>query len=293
MFDFKDIYEAFSVENAIELLVEHPNAIIIAGGSDILIKIRESRLVSSELVSIQSLNELRGISLGEDNTIRIGSLESFSHIEDNEIIKNNISVLSQAAGTVGGPQVRNIGTIGGNLCNGVTSADTASTLLALDAVLEIVGTEGVRYVPIREFYVTAGKTILKKGEILTSILIHEKNYRDYNGFYYKYSTRNAMDISICNCSINVKLWEDKKSIEDIRAAYGAAGPVPLRAYNAEKLIKGREVTVDLIDEFAKTAIDDLNPRSSWRASSNFRIHVLEEMSKRCLVKSITKCGGLL
>lgn len=293
MFDIKDIYEAFSVKNAIELLDGHPNAIIIAGGSDILIKIREGKLVGGELVSIQSLNELRGISLGEDNTIRIGSLESFAHIEDNEIIKNNIPVLSQAASTVGGPQVRNIGTIGGNLCNGVTSADTASTLLALDAVLEIDGTEGVRYVPMTEFYVNAGKTVLKKSEILTSILIYEKNYKGYKGFYYKYSTRNAMDISICNCSINVKLSKNKKSIEDIRAAYGAAGPVPLRAYNAEKLIKEKEINGNLIDEFAKAAINDLNPRSSWRAGREFRIHVLEEMSKRCLAESIIKCGGVL
>lgn len=293
MFDFKEIYEAFSVKNAIELLVKHPNAIIIAGGSDILIKIRDGKLKGCELVGIQSLKELRGISLDDDKTIRIGSLESFSHIEDNEIIKNNIYVLSQAAGTVGGPQVRNIGTIGGNLCNGVTSADTASTLLAWDAVLEIAGTEGVRYVPITEFYLNAGKTILNKEEILTSILIHKKNYKGYKGFYYKYSTRNAMDISICNCSINVKLSEDKKRIEDIRAAYGAAGPVPLRAYNAEKLISGKEITVDLIDEFAKAATDDLNPRSSWRASREFRIHILEEMSKKCLAESIIRSGGIL
>lgn len=293
MFDFEEIYEAVSVKNAIELLIEHPKAIVIAGGSDILIKIREGKLVCCDLISIQSLNELRGISLEEDNTVRIGSLESFSHIENNEIIKNNIPVLSQAAGAVGGPQVRNIGTIGGNLCNGVTSADTASTLLALDAVLEIAGAEGIRYVPMTEFYVNAGITVLKKGEILTSILIYEKNYKGYNGFYYKYSTRNAMDISICNCSINVKLSEDKKCIEDVRAAYGAAGPVPLRAYNAEKLIKGKEVITDLVDEFAKAATDNLNPRSSWRAGREFRMHILEEMSKRCLVESIIKCGGAL
>lgn len=81
--------------------------------------------------------------------------------------------------------------------------------------------------------------------------------------------------------------------DDVRAAYGAAGPVPLRAYNAEKLIKGKEVIIDLVDEFAKTATDNLNPRSSWRAGREFRMHILEEMSKRCLVESIIKCGGAL
>lgn len=293
MFDFKEIYEATTVNNAIELLKKHPNAIIIAGGSDILIKIREGKISGCELVSIQSLRELRGISLIDDKIIRIGSLESFAHIADSEIIKNNIPVLRESALKVGGPQIRNIGTLGGNICNVVTSADTASILLALDAILEIVNSYGIRYVPITEFYIHAGKTNLKEDEILSSILIHKNSYEGYNGYYYKYSTRNAMDISICNCSINVKLSKDKGSIEDIRAAYGAAGPVPVRAYNSEKLIKGRKVSLSLIEEFSGAAVKDLNPRSSWRASSEFRIHILEELSKKCLTESIIRCGGLL
>lgn len=293
MFDFNHIYEANSIKNAIELLIEHPNAIIIAGGSDILIKIREGKLSGCELVSIQSLNELRGISLVGDETIRIGSLESFSHIANNEIIKKHVPVLGEAALTVGGPQIRNTGTIGGNICNGVTSADTASTLLAFDAILEIACCDIIRYVPTTEFYVHAGKTILKKGEILTSILINKNNYDNYNGYYYKYSTRNAMDIAMCNCSINVKLSDDKKIIEDVRAAYGAAGPVPLRAYNAENLIKKRRISFDLIEEFSKEVLKELKPRSSYRASSEFRIHILEEISKKCLLESIVRCGGNL
>lgn len=293
MFDFNEIYEASTVSNAIDLLNKNTNAIIIAGGSDILIKLREGKLFGCKLVSIQSLNELRGIYLTEDNNIKIGSLESFSHIADNEIIKSHVPVLGEAALTVGGPQIRNIGTIGGNICNGATSADTASTLLAFDAVLEIVSFGITRYVPVTEFYIHAGKTILKKGEILTSILINKNNYENYSGYYYKYSTRNAMDIAVCNCSINVKLSEDKKTIEDIRAAYGAAGPVPLRAYNAEKFIKGRKVSLDLIEKFSKEVLKELNPRSSYRASNEFRIHILEELSKKCLFESIVKCGGIL
>lgn len=293
MFDFEAIYEAVSVNHAVKLLKEHPNAIIVAGGSDILIKIREGRLPSCELISIQSLNELRGITIREDDTLCIGSLDSFSHIADNPLIKQYISVLGDAALTVGGPQIRNIGTIGGNICNGATSADTASTLLAWDALLELICSEGVRYVPVSEFYIHAGKTDIKTGEILTSILIHKKSYEHYKGFYYKYSVRNAMDISVCNCSVNVRLSSDKKTVEDVRAAYGAAGPVPLRAYKAENAVKGKKVTSELIDEFAEAAVENLNPRSSYRANKEFRLHILKELSKKCLTESICRCGGII
>lgn len=291
MFDFKVIYEAFSVQNAIDLMKKHPNAIIIAGGSDVLIKLREGKLVGCELISIQTIDELRGVSLQDDGTIRIGSLESFSHIAQNKIINGCISVLGEAAITVGGPQVRNIGTIGGNICNGVTSADTASTLLAWDAVLEFIGYEGVRYIPISKFYIDAGKVDIRQGELLTSVLINEDSYLDYTGFYYKYSTRNAMDISVSNCSLNVKLSQDKKVIENVRVAFGAAGPVPVRAYIAEQRIRGRLISSELIDEFAEESIYNLNPRNSFRADREFRKHIIKEISKKCLIESLRRGGA--
>jgi xanthine dehydrogenase FAD-binding subunit len=291
MFDFKSIYEASSVGNAIDLMKQHPNAKIIAGGSDILIKLREGKLTGCELISIQSIDEFRGISNKDDRSIRIGALESFSHIAENKIINYNIPVLGEAAIAVGGPQVRNIGTIGGNICNGVTSADTASTLLAWDAVLELVSHEGLRYIPISKFYIDAGKVDIRQGELLTSVLISKDSYLDFTGFYYKYSIRNAMDISVCNCSLNVKLSQDKKAIENVRVAYGAAGPVPVRAYSAEQTIKSRLISSELIDEFAEVVINNLNPRSSYRADREFRKHIIKEITIKCLTESLRRGGA--
>ena len=173
MYDIKALYEAKSVPDAIELLLAHPQARIIAGGSDVLVQMREGKLAGSELVSIYGLDELRGIKLEEDGTIRIGSLTSFSHITKNRIIQQYINVLGEAVDMVGGPQIRNIGTIGGNTCNGVTSADSASTLFAWDAVIEITGPDGVRLVPIQEFYIKAGVVDLRPGELQTAILIRQ------------------------------------------------------------------------------------------------------------------------
>ena len=144
MYDMKALYEAESVEHAIRLRLEHPEAQIIAGGSDVLVQMREGKRAGKELISIHMIDALRGVSLDEAENIRIGSLTSFSHITRDPIIRKYINVLGEAVDQVGSPQIRNIGTIGGNTCNGVTSADSASTLHAYEAIVELTGANGVR-----------------------------------------------------------------------------------------------------------------------------------------------------
>lgn len=291
MYDIKALYEAESVEHAVRLLMEHPEAQIIAGGSDVLVQMREGKRAGKELVSIYGLDEMRGVSYEEDGAIRIGSLTSFSHITRDAIIQKHINVLGEAVDMVGGPQIRNIGTIGGNTCNGVTSADSASTLHAWDAVVEITGPEGVRRIPIHDFYIKAGVVDLRPGDVQTAIIIPKEAYEGYHGHYIKYAMRNAMDIATTGCSVNVKLSEDKKTIEDARIAYGVAGPVPMRAPSAEKTAKGKPVSEETIKAFAHAVLEDINPRDSWRASKAFRQHIAVVLAERALKESIRLAGG--
>ena len=291
MYDIKALYEATSVPHAIELLLAHPEAKIIAGGSDVLVQMREGRLAGCELVSIYGLDELRGVTLEADGTIRIGSLTSFSHITKDPIIQRHIRVLGEAVDQVGGPQIRNIGTIGGNTCNGVTSADSASTLFAWDAEVELTGQDGVRLLPIQAFYIKAGKVDLRPGELQTAILIRRASYEGYQGHYIKYAMRNAMDIATTGCSVNVKLSGDGTAIEDARIAYGVAGPVPMRAPSAEAAVRGKPVEETTVEAFGKAALADVNPRTSWRASREFRLQLVEELAKRALRESILLSGG--
>lgn len=293
MYDMKALYEAASVQDAVRLLTEHPEAIIIAGGSDVLIKMREGKLAGCELVSIYGIDALRGISMDEDGTLRILPLTSFSHITKNPLIQEYIAVLGEAVDQVGGPQIRNIGTIGGNTCNGVTSADSASTLFAWDAIIEVTGPDGVRQVPIQEFYIKAGKVALAHNELETAILIKKESYEGYKGHYIKYAMRNAMDIATCGCSVNVKLSEDKKTIENARIAYGVAGPIPMRAPSAEASAKGQPVCEATIEAFGEAALQDVNPRTSWRATKEFRLHLTKELAMRALRESILRSGGTL
>ena len=291
MYDLKALYEAESVEHAVALLMEHPEAQIIAGGSDVLVQMREGKRAGKELVSIYGIDAMRGVSFEGDGAIRIGSLTSFSHITKDPIIQKYINVLGEAVDMVGGPQIRNIGTIGGNTCNGVTSADSASTLHAWDAIVEITGPEGVRRLPIHDFYIKAGKVDLRPCELQTAIIISKEAYEGYFGHYIKYAMRNAMDIATTGCSVNVKLSEDKKTILDARIAYGVAGPVPMRAPSAEAKIRGKETGRAAVKEFAQAVLEDINPRDSWRAAKDFREHIATVLAERALCESIRLAGG--
>lgn len=292
MYDMKALHEAKSVDDAVRLLLEYPQAQIIAGGSDVLVQMREGKRAGAELVSIYGLDELRGVVMEEDGTIRIGSLTSFSHITKDPIIQKYINVLGEAVDMVGGPQIRNIGTIGGNTCNGVTSADSASTLFAWDAVIELSGPDGIRRIPIKDFYIKAGKVDLRPGEIQTAILISREAYEGYEGYYIKYAMRNAMDIATLGCSVNVKLSEDKKTFTDVRIAYGVAGPVPMRAVHAEAAGRGLEVTDENIEKIGDTVLEDVTPRDSWRASKAFREHISKLLCKRALREAVRRAGGM-
>ena len=281
MYDMKALYEAHSVEEAVRLRLEHPEAQIIAGGTDVLVQMREGRRAGKELISIQKVDEIRGICMDEQENIRIGSLTTFSHITHDPIIIERINVLGEAVDMVGGPQIRNAGTIGGNTCNGVTSADSASTLHAWEAIIELTGVNGKRYLPIKDFYIKAGTVDINvaEGEIQTAVLIPKASWENTKGFYIKYGMRNAMEIATTGCSVNVRL------------AYGVAGPVPMRAPSAEAVVNGQPVTMENVEAFSRAVLEDINPRDSWRASKAFRKHIAVEMAKRALIESVKRCGG--
>ena len=293
MYDMKAYYESKSVADAVALRLAHPEAHIIAGGSDVLVQMREGKRAGVELISIYMLDELRGVTIDGEENIRIGSLTSFSHITKDPIIQKYINVLGEAVDQVGGPQIRNIGTIGGNTCNGVTSADSASTLHAWEAIVELTGPNGKRLVPIKDFYKKAKVVDIREGEIQTAILIPKASYENTYGYYIKYAMRNALDIATNGCSVNVRLSADKKTFDRVRIAYGVAGPIPMRAPRAEAFLNGREVTVENAEIFARTVLEDINPRDSWRAPKALRQHVAVESAKRCLIESVKRAGGAL
>lgn len=294
MYDIKAYWEANSAEEAVRLLLDHPEARVIAGGSDLLVQLRDGKLTDAELVSIHGIDSLRGVSLDPDGTVRIGALTSFSRLHTDPVILECIPPLAEAAGEVGGPQIRNIGTIGGNICNASPTADTPPTLLAWDAELELLGPCGTRRLPMRDFY-TGAKTVDRKpGELLAAVLIPREAWQDYTGKMFKYAVREALDTSIVNCSVSVRLSDDRESIDRIRAAFGGAvGPIPLRASSAEAAVTGQALTGQTVSMFAEAVLRDIHPRDGWRASKALREQIAGELAKRALMESVRLAGGVI
>lgn len=291
MYDVEKFYQAKDIGDAIRALKEDPQAVVISGGSDVLIKIREGKLAGCSLVSIHGIKELEGVRMEEDGTIVIGPATTFSHVTNNKIIQKYIPILGDAVDQAGGPQLRNIGTVGGNVCNGVTSADSASSFCCLDAILVVEGPEGVREIPIREWYTGPGKTVRNHDEILTAIKIKKEAYEGFGGHYIKYGKRNAMEIATMGCAVTVKLTEDKKRVEELHIGYGVAAPTPIRCFKAEEKVKGMEIGNELFETLGKSVLEEVNPRTSWRASKEFRLQLIEEMAKRALKQAIINAGG--
>jgi xanthine dehydrogenase FAD-binding subunit len=289
MYDIIGYYEAETVAAATELLAENPNLRLIAGGTDLLIKIHGGQIENAELLSLRKIKDLEGIRKGSDGTIVIGAMATFTQVYNDPILREMIPILTQAAISLGGPQIRNIATIGGNICNGATSADSASSLFALNAQLRLVDHHGERVLPIQEFYLGPGKVALKPGEILTEILISPDNYQGFGGQYIKFAMREAMDIATLAVSVLCKL--QGKTFDEVRIGLGVAGPIPLRCLDAEAHAQGKVVLAETVAEIGKLAVNSAKARTSWRASKEYREHLVEELVQRALKIAIVKAGG--
>lgn len=291
MYDIEQYYEAETIQEAVSLLREHPEARIISGGSDVLIKIREGKMAGTSLVSIRGIREIRGIERLESGDIYIGAATTFSHITNDPVIRKYIPVLGEAVDQVGGPQVRNIGTIGGNICNGAVSADSAPTVFSLNAMLHLADGKGGRTVPVKDFYLGPGKVDLHPGEVLTHVIIPAKEYEGYHGHYIKYAMRNAMDIATLSCSVVSRTDQEKNILKDVRITFGVAAPVPFRCRETEAALRGMEISEDLYKIAEDSVRREINPRDSWRASRAFRLQIAGEIARRALIRTIELAGG--
>lgn len=291
MFDFERIIVAKSAEGAIGTLADIPNAVIISGGSDVLVKLRKGKLAGKTLVSINGVEQLKRICVDTDGTLTIGSAATFAQITEDPLIERHVPALGYAVNQVGGPQLRNVATIGGNICNGATSADSMPTLLALNARLVLSDKRGTRELPLEGFHTGPGKASIESGELLIAVKLAKSDYEGFGGHYIKYAMRNAMDIATLGVAAQVKLNGDRTAVEDIRLAFGVAAPIPVRCHKAEESLLGRPLTHGLLADAGKLAKKELNPRDSWRASKAFRERLILELTGRCLERAINNAGG--
>lgn len=313
MYDIKEIYQPSSLFEALEIMAGNQDGIIISGGTDVLIRMRERKIKECKLISIHRLKELQGISYHDTNgDITIFPGTCFEEIHNSTVMEKHCHCLWQAAEEVGSPQIRTVATIGGNVCNGAVSADSAPSLLVLEAELELTNTKYAdimdvslphhhgpdqlhsrRVVSVKDFYVGPGKTVLDQGnELLTAIRIPAVP-ENSGSFYIKYGKRNALEISTLGCGAYVALDRGKRKILELRISFGVAAPVPIRCPVAEELAAGRPLTRETVDLIGEQVLSEVNPRDSWRASRQLRLQLVRELSRRALVGAVENAGGVI
>lgn len=283
MHDF-DYQKVFTLKEAFEAgFHSQGDSILMAGGTDVLVKIKNGALRPLKVLDIKGIPDMEGLSISE-NRFSIGALTRIRTLETSPEVRQTLPLLAQAAGKLGSVQVRNRATIGGNLCNAAPSAETAPALLALDARAEIYGKEGLRTVDLNGFFTGPGTTVLKRGEILTSLKIPLNGRRRQGALYYKLANRKAMDIAFVGVAVLLEIDEEDR-ISKARIALGAVAPTPVRAEPAEKFLEGKVLDDRVAGRSAALAAESCRPISDLRASEEYRRAMVNRLCQRGLLEA--------
>jgi len=270
---------------ALEMLKQYgPDARVIAGGTDLLPKVKAGVVEFGHLVSLKELKELTAVGFDGSGALHIGATARLGELERIPALRERYPALWEGIHSMANTQIRNRGTVTGNICNAVPSCDTAPALLVYDASVAVRSADGERTVPIGEFFTGVCRTCLKPEELVTEIILPPNDPHAVS-VYYKYAIRKALDLAMVGVGSNV-LLEDG-AVKDARLALGAVAIVPKRAFHAEEAILGRQLTPELIEQAARIASqDDCRPISDIRATADYRREMV-----RLLVRDALKLAA--
>ncbi len=278
--------EPATIEEAVSLLTKYNGrAKVIAGGTDLLVQMRQKVIRPDYVVDITNIPGLDYINYDEEKGLRIGALTTIRSLEKSAELRQRYPVISQAASQLGSVAIRNMGTLGGNLCNAAPSAETAPALIGLSAKAKIVGPDGERVVPLEDFFIGPGTTVLKTAELLVEIQAPVLPPRT-KGVYLKHAIRGTIDLAIVGVAIIATLEPETKVCEDIKVVLGAVAPTPMRTKKTEELITGKRIDDTLINESAESASTEARPISDVRASAWYRTEMVKVLTRWALRETI-------
>jgi len=305
-----DYLKPKTLDEALSLLNQHgKKAALIAGGTDVIVMMKQKAMSPGVLISLRGIPGLDQIQF--DGTLRIGAMVTHRTLEKSDLIRKQFSALADAVDALGSIQIRNVATIGGNVCTAAPSADTATPLLVLGAQVKIKSLKEEKTVSIEEFFMGPGETILKKGEIVTEFII-PKALPNTGSAYWKHQRRLALDLPILGVSVLLTLnkstvscsdmlctaspissilhtmEQDELTCKDVKIALGVAAPVPIRATKAENLLRGKKISDELLEEVAETAAKEAQPRDTIRGEAWYRRDMIKVLVKRMAMKSIER-----
>jgi len=275
-----------TVEEACRLLEQKENAAALAGGTDVLVEIKKGLRHSDNLVSLSALDELKEINKDENN-LYIGAGATHNTVKNSPLIKDEFQSISEAASLIGSDQIRNTGTIGGNLCTGASCCDMAPVLIAFNAGVELVSLKGNRTVGLKDFFQFHKQTMIEKGEIMTKVIIPVPG----NGVgirFEKFGLRDAAAISVASAAVMIKTDGDK--CLNALVVVGAVAPVPKISGKAEEKLIGTNINdlinnTSVLEQTGKAAVEDSLPIDDIRGTANYRRRLIAVLIKRAVIKA--------
>ncbi|OPX40124.1 MAG: hypothetical protein B1H11_00975 [Desulfobacteraceae bacterium 4484_190.1] len=290
-----EYHAAVNLEDALTQLGEYgPDAKVLAGGTDLILAMKHKKVLPPRVIS---LNKVRGLSSvrEEDSAMRIGALATHSQLSRDAILQENIPMLCEAVSLIGSWQIRNIATIGGNLCNASPAADSAAPLLALDARAVIADMEGEREIPLRSFFTGPGITALARNQLLKEIVIERSNAPSA-GCYIKLMRKKAVDLSLVGVAFQAETDRAGEKLTRVAIGLGGVAPTPIRAPEAEAMLTGlkRNEVLKALPDAARAAVAVTRPISDIRASAEYRQAMVDVYVRRAgerVVNALLKTGG--
>ena len=276
---------ATSVDEAVSLLAARgERARILAGGTDILVQLREGLREADLVLDVKRIPELMDLSFVPEEGLRLGAGVPCYRIYQNEAVSAAYPALADSARIIGGWQIQSRASVGGNLCNSSPAADSIPSLIALDAVCQIAGPAGRRSLPVAQFCTAPGKNVLQRGEFLVSLSFPPPQ-RQSGSRYLRFIPRNEMDIAVVGVGAWLRLDASGKKIEEARLGIAAVAPTPLAATEAARWLSGRPATPESFSEAGRLARNVARPISDMRGPAEYRTHLVGIVAQRALTEA--------
>ena len=255
---------------------------LLAGGTDLIPLLKRGVSRPEYVLNLKNVKGLAGIV--RRSGMDIGALTTIRALEKSEDVRGNCRILAEAASKIGHVQIRNIGTIGGNISHASPAADFAPVLMVLDAEVEVMNLEGKRILPIKDFFLGPGKTVLESNEIIWGFRIPEVDQASTYAFK-KVPSRSSKGLAVANIAVLMSFKGDDSIVEDARVAVGAMGPTPIRCSRTEQLLIGEKISGQLFEAASETLLGETEPISDIRASKAYREALIKALTEEALAES--------
>jgi carbon-monoxide dehydrogenase medium subunit len=280
-----EYYAPHSLEEALSLLDNRrEKAKVLAGGTDLIVQMKDGRARPAVIIDAKKIPELNRLEWDDSKSLYIGAAVPLSKIIAFPPVKERFDVLYQACSIIGSMQLRNRGTVGGNICNAAPSADTTPPLLCLEAKVIVGRSGGNRIVPLGSFFYGPGQTVLAPNELLVGIEVPAPPPHS-SGCYLRHTPRQDMDIAVVGVSSLLVISKQKDWCQEARIALGAVAPTPIRVPQAESILAGKILTEEAIEEAAEQAAETARPISDMRGSAEYRKEIIKVLTKRTLKRT--------